>query len=124
MNDFVVTKQGGIAFVDFPARDILDSAIAQQIGNSLRDMVEKREVFNILIDLKAVHLITSAMIGEFIKLHSRCETGDVHLKFCNLSKELIDLLKKLKLNKTFQVYASRLEAVRAFQAEAIANKKS
>jgi anti-anti-sigma factor len=124
MNDFVVTKQSGIAFVDFPARDILDSAIAHEIGNSLRDLVEKREVFNILIDLKAVHLITSAMIGEFIKLHNRCEAGDVHLKFCNLSKELVELLKKLKLNKTFRVYPSRLEAVHAFQAESKSGKKS
>lgn len=116
MADLVVTKANGIAFVDFAESEILDMAQSRSIGLKLMELVESKEAFDILVDFKRVRLITSSMIGELIRLRQKCEATDVDLKFCNMSTDLYNLLKKLKLDKSFDIYTSRDAALKAFQA--------
>jgi anti-anti-sigma regulatory factor len=55
------------------------------------------------------------MIGELLKLRKKCDEGHVDLKFCNLSSDLLSLLKKLKLDRMFDIFATREDAVKAIQ---------
>jgi len=117
MSDVVVTKLNGIAFVDFAQTEILDLAQTNAIGGKLRALAESKEAFDMLIDFRRVRLITSSMIGELIKLKQKCEELSIELKFCNLSSDLAGLLKKLKLDKSFNIFATREQALKAIQTD-------
>lgn len=113
MSDIVITQTNGVAFVDFAQPEILSLMQATSIGAQLGRVVDEKEAFDMLIDFKRVRLITSSMIGELIKLKKKCDDGNVELKFCNLSSDLLSILKKLKLDRSFAIYASRDDAVKA-----------
>ena len=116
MNEIFVTKAGDGAIVDFVETEILDQVKARAIGLKLRELVAQGDVSNLLIDFRRVKLITSSMIGELLQLRQKCDEAQVHLKFCSLSSDLTKLLKITKLDKSFDIYASRDLAVKAFQA--------
>ena len=119
MSELIVTKVGEVAIVNFVGTEILDMAQSKAIGIKLCATVEQPDVSCLVIDFGRVKLITSSMIGELIQVRKKSAERQVILKLCSLSSELIKLLKLLKLDKSFEIYASRELAVKALQA----NKK-
>ena len=115
MVEIFVTRESGVAVVDFAAKEVLDMAKAATVGRHLSDLVERGDLGNVLIDFRNVKLMTSTMINELLQVRKKCADHRVHLKFCSLSHELTDLFKKLKLDKTFEIYGSRGQALKAFQ---------
>ena len=114
MAELFVTRANGVAIVDFQEKEILDIAKSIAIGVQLCEIVDSGEVVNLLIDFRFVKLMTSSTIGELLQFRTKCTDSQVHLVFCNLSKDLTELLKKLKLDKSFEIYKSREQAVKAF----------
>lgn len=114
MAELFVTRENGIAIVDFQEKEILDIAKSKAIGDKLCAIVDQGDDSNLLIDFRFLRLMTSSMIGEFLQLRKKCNESQINLKFCALSNELADLLKKLKLDKVFEIYKSRELAVKAF----------
>lgn len=112
MADFVVANLQGIAVVDFTTSEILDVAKSMSIGARLGELVDSKEACDLVVDFRNVKLITSTMIGELLRLKKKCGDAQVELKFCGLSKELTVLLKKLKLDKSFDIFATREEALK------------
>lgn len=118
MAEIYVTRANGNAFVDFAVAEVLDISVSNRIGTQMQEVVDRGDVTNLVVDFRRIKLMTSSMIGELIKLRSLCEEAKVQLYFCNLSNELAGLLKKLKLDKSFKIYATREHVVKA-----IASKK-
>jgi anti-sigma B factor antagonist len=115
MSGLIVTRSPGVALVDFAATEILDMAQAKTIGAQLVALAESKEAFDVIVDFRRVKLITSTMIGELIRFRQKCDENNVALKFCNMSKDLYGLLKKLKLHKSFDIFDSRDDAVAAIE---------
>ncbi len=117
MNEIFVTKIRDGVIVDFVETEILDVVKSRSIGLQLRELVAQGNVSNLLIDFRHVKLITSSMIGELLQLRQKCDEAKVNLKFCSLSSDLTKLLKITKLDKSFDIYSDREQAVKAFQAK-------
>jgi anti-anti-sigma factor len=115
MAEFIVTRANGVSIVDFAEKESLDIEKSKAIGRKLREIVDSGEVANLLIDFRFVTLITSSTVAELLQLRKKCSESHVRLKFCTLSHDLADLLKKLKLDKSFEIYPSRDPAVKAFE---------
>ncbi len=116
MSDLIVTKVGEVAIVNFVGTEILDMAQSRAIGSQLCATVEQPDVSCLVIDFGRVKLMTSSMIGELIQVRKRSAEKQVILKLCNLTNELTKLLKLLKLDKSFDIHASRDLAIKSIQA--------
>ncbi len=114
MVELSVANVNGIAVVDFQENEILDIEKSRAIALKLAEIVDRGAVSNLLIDFRFVKLITSSMIDELLQLRKKCTVSQVRLIFCNLSNDLTDVMKKLKLDKIFEIYESREQAVMAF----------
>lgn len=110
MPGLTVSPEGGFLLVEFQGQPILNAAVAEATGLELRDLVNKGQGESIVLDFSRVQLMTSAMIGEFMKLHRLCEEKGLKLLFLNLSKDLLDVLKACRLEKVFHIAPNR-EAV-------------
>ncbi len=114
MSGLITRQIGDVLVADFTDSAILDQDKLAAVGAQLRGLPNLSESQKILVDMRRVGLVTSSMIGEFIKLRQACDEANIELKLCSLSKELLTLFKKMKLNKLFSVYPSRERALKAF----------
>jgi anti-anti-sigma factor len=101
-----VSPQGGFLMVEFDGIPILNALVAERTGHELRELVEQGKGEAIVLDFSRVQLMTSGMIGEFMKLQRRCEEKGVKLLFFNLSKELLDVFKVCRLDKVLKIVTS------------------
>lgn len=114
MAGIVVTREQGVAVIDFAAKEVLDMAASATIGRDLAQAVDSTDLGSMLIDFRNVKLVTSMMINELLQVRKKCLDKRITLKLCSLSAELADLFKKLKLDKTFEIYRNRADALTAF----------
>jgi anti-anti-sigma factor len=114
MADLLVAHQGNTTIIEFADKEVLDIAKSTELGVRLREIIDQSNDPNLLIDFGRVRLITSSVIGELLQAHKKCQDNKIHLKLCNFSNELTGLFKKLKLDKVFEIYASRFDALKAF----------
>lgn len=59
--------------------------------------------WRVIVDLRDVALLSSVGLGMLITMHKRCSEGRGKVAVCNLSKELIELIKMTKLDRVFAV---------------------
>ena len=114
MAELIPQVVGDILVIDFSSNSILDASRATAVGAELRSMLDQTEQTKVLLDFRRVTLITSGMIGELLKVKKKCHEERVDLAMCNFSSDLMDLFRKLKLQKTFEIFGNRDKAFRAF----------
>ncbi len=113
MVEIFVTRERGVAVVEFAAKEVLDMAKTAMVGRQLMDLAERSDLPNLLIDFHNVQLLTSTMINELLQVRKKCAEQHIHLKLCGMSPELSDVFKKLKLEKTFEIHGDRAQALKA-----------
>lgn len=112
MKNFSVTPQGGFLMIEFRSQPILNAAVAEATGEELRQLAAGSPGKSIVLDLGAVKLMTSAMIGEFMKLNRICEEKGIKLVFFNLSSDLMSVIKLCRLENVFRIAGSREEVAK------------
>ena len=56
----------------------------------------------------------SAMIGKVILLNKKCKTDNVNLKLSNISPNVMEVFKIMRLNKVLSIYGDEAKAIAAF----------
>jgi anti-sigma B factor antagonist len=92
---------------------ILDAPKAFRIKGELKALITQQHV-QLVLDLSAVELVDSAGFGIFISILKRTRYLNGQLKLAGVSPELLDLFSFLSLDKVFQIYQSREEAISDF----------
>jgi anti-sigma B factor antagonist len=82
------------------------------IGRELLTLPE-RSGGMILLDLREVEFISSALLGKLIALHSECKTGKIDLRIYNVPPLIMDVIKISRLDFLFKIYDSEEDAVGA-----------
>lgn len=105
----------GTLVVYFNDAKILDEAIIQRIGTALVEAAdaagsEKRMVLN----FRGVNFMSSAMIGKLVLLSKKCRKDSIALKLCEISGNVQEVFKIMKLNKVFEIYKTEEKALKAF----------
>jgi len=105
----------GVLIVSFTDTKILDEAKIQSIGTELMNAAtaanaEKR----LLINFHGVGFMSSAMIGKLVLLNKKCKTDGITLKLSDISNEVSEVFKIMKLNKVFDIYKSEEKALKSF----------
>ena len=58
--------------------------------------------------------MSSAMIGKVILLNKKCKGAKVNLKLCEISDNVMEVFKLMRLNKILDIQKSEEKALAAF----------
>jgi anti-anti-sigma factor len=68
----------------------------------------------LLLDFSQVEFMTSAMIGEIVRLHSQCKCDKVRLKLCGICPNIAEVFKITGLAKVLEIHPDGIKAIEAF----------
>ena len=116
MSSLRTQEQEDVVIVSFTDTKILDDVRIQQIG---KDLVEKAMQVKdggqkMVLDFEGVGFMSSAMIGKLVLLNKKCKQEDVKLKLCNISPNVAEVFKIMRLNKVFDIFKDQEKAIKSF----------
>ena len=104
-----------VKVVYFNDAKILDEARIQQIGQELMGCVatagQKKKM---VLNFQGVSFMSSAMIGKLVLLNKKCKTSNIDLKLCEITPNVAEVFKIMRLNKVFDIYKDEEKAIKAF----------
>jgi anti-sigma B factor antagonist len=115
MGSLRTQETDGVLVVYFTDSKILDEAKIQKIGSELiaaadAAAADKKMVLN----FTGVGFMSSAMIGKLVLLNKKCKMDGIDLKLSDISGNVQEVFKIMKLNKVFDIYKTEEKALKSF----------
>ena len=111
----IVTRaEGDVLILQFTDSQILDEGKIEEMNAELLKIVTHCEEKKLLFNFSDVQFMSSAVLGKLIKINKICTDREIHLKFCEIAKDLLQVFKITRLNKVFDIYANEKKALAAF----------
>lgn len=107
-------KHEDILVVGFTDSKILDSQRIEEVGRELQEVIPRAEHRKLLLNFRGVSFMSSAMITKLVMLNKGCKAQGVHLKFCEVSPNVMEVFKITKLNKLFDIQEDEEKALASF----------
>ena len=114
MSSLRTVENEDVTVVYFNEAKILDDARIQQIGADLLEMSNKAAEGKLLLNFQGVAFMSSAMIGKLVLLNKKCKTNNVQLKLCNITPNVAEVFKIMRLNKVFDIYKDEEKALKSY----------
>ena len=114
MSSLQLEEHDDVLVVKFTDAKILDDARIQQIGKELLDMTGQAPSGKVVLNFQGVAFMSSAMIGKLVLLNKKCKSTKIDLKLCDISPNVNEVFKIMRLNKVFEIYKDQEKAVKAF----------
>jgi len=77
-------------------------------------MANRAEPGKLLLNFSDVRFMSSSMLGKRIKRNKKCKHEKTRLKLCSISKDIMQVVKLMKLNKLLDICADETRAMIAF----------
>jgi anti-sigma B factor antagonist len=110
---------GDVLVVYFTDSRMLDDPRIQQIGTELTAVVERCETGKLLLNFEEVKFMSSAMLGKIMLVQKKCKQGDVKLKLCNISGDIMEVFKMMRLHKVLDIYKEEAKALSSFEKKGL-----
>jgi anti-sigma B factor antagonist len=108
-------EKGEVLVVYFNDAKILDEAKIQLIGKELMEKVAEAKSKKLVLNFQSVTFMSSAMIGKLILLNKKCKADDVKLKMCNISDNVMEVFKLMRLNKILDLQPDEEKALASYE---------
>jgi anti-anti-sigma factor len=89
----VISESHGVTVVDFRGATILDAAAADAVAAELYPLIDTQARKRILLDMRAVKLIASQMLGVLVALHKKAGNIGARVVLCGLPPNLRQMLE-------------------------------
>jgi len=110
-----VTQSEGASVVEFLDRKILEEFTINEIGDQLSTLVGAGGgKLRLLLNFRNVEHLSSAALGMLIKLHNEMKKTGGKLRLSDINPQIFEVFKITRLNKLFEIYDTRAEALRSF----------
>ncbi len=106
------TNQDGILVVVLHTASIYEEEIIEQIGRDLNSLLTTTEINRMVVDIKAVCLITSSLIGKFVHLHRKLKKENGCLVLCGVQGHLETIFRASNLLKYFNIVSNQEKAIK------------
>lgn len=106
------TLSNDVLIIDFIETKILNHETLVDIEQDFTRIADDFGPARILIDLNRIELMTSMMIGEFIKFNTRCKEANKQVMFCNLTSQIAEIFKITRLDTIMSITGTRAEALK------------
>ncbi len=90
---------------------------AEEFYFYVETLVEDHPLNAIVLNLEQVRKIDSAGIGKIFSLYKRCQKRQMQLTICNVSDDLLDMIKSIGLGSIFTFHKSEEEALASLQTQ-------
>ncbi len=120
MDPLSIRDKDDIVIVSFNQVKILDPAAIRQIGDELKNLtLQAAAGRKLLLDFSRVEFMSSAMIGEIMRLHKQCKQDKVKLKLCCISPNILEVFQITGLTKLLEIHPDGVKAIEAFGPPAL-----
>ncbi len=115
MPQLCIRDKDDVVIVSFSQVKILDEGSIQQIGQEFQNLtMQAASGRKLLLDFSRVEFMSSAMIGQIVKLHKQCKNDKIRLKLCNICPNIMEIFKITGLVKLLDIHPDGAKAIEAF----------
>lgn len=115
MDPLLIRDKDDVVVVSFNHVKILDEATIRQIGQDFKNLsLQAAANKKLLLDFSRVEFMTSAMIGEIVKLHRQCKRDKIRLRLCSICPNIMEVFKITGLTKILEIHSDGIKALAAF----------
>ena len=111
---FKVENYAGVILVTFTDNAMLETAVIDQIGKALYDLVETQQHQKLILDFSYVKSLSSHTLGILLTLRGKARAIRGTVRLCGLRPDLMKVFKITNLDEMFQFHANDIEALAAF----------
>ena len=104
-------RRGDVGVVRFLTSQVLDEMNVQQLGEELRQLVDKQYLVKVVINFERVKFLSSAVLGKLISLHKRLGKEKGRLALCCINKDVRQVFKITRLDKLIPIFDSEESAL-------------
>ena len=112
-----IRNSGGVQFVQFADRKILDELAISEMGEELTNLVSNNANVRLLLSFKNVEHLSSAALGVLITLNRLVNDKGGQLRLAEISPQIFEVFKITRLNKLFTIYPTTQEALASFDQD-------
>lgn len=110
----VVSRDGEVTIVELLDEEILEEVTINLVSDSLFSVVMENPGLKLLLCFSRVKHFSSSALGMLIRLNKRVEENGGQLKLCRIQPALYEIFVITKLNKLFDIYQEKNEALGDF----------
>ena len=94
----------------------LDASRSYEFKDEIKELVESKKIYRLVIDLSAVEFIDSSGLGCLIAALRLSHSQNGEVRLCGLCKQVRSVFELVSLDKLFQSYDNAEAAVQSFKA--------
>jgi anti-sigma B factor antagonist len=111
--ELAIEKVGDVAVVEIPV-DELDASNTGELKHDIAPVLEANT--KLVIDLSRLRFVDSSGLGAILSCLRQLTAKGGDLKLSGMQKQVRAVFELVRMHRIFDIYATREEAVRAFQA--------
>lgn len=111
--ELAVEKVGDVAVVEIPV-DELDASNTGELKHDIAPVLEANA--KLVIDLSRLRFVDSSGLGAILSCLRQLTSKGGDLKLSGMQKQVRAVFELVRMHRIFDIYGTREEAVRAFQA--------
>jgi len=112
--ELAIDKTGGVAVMAVPV-DELDANNAAELKRDIAPLLQANT--KVVLDLSRVRFMDSSGLGAMLSCLRQLTARKGDLKLCGMSRQVRGAFEVVRLNRIFDIYPTRAEAVLAFQSK-------
>lgn len=115
MPHLAISDKNDVVVASFAQARIIDDTTIREIGGEMSKLpLEAAACRKLLLNFGRVEFMSSAMIGQILKLSKLCQNDKIKLKLCAISPNIMEVFKLMNLHKVLDLCGSEADALEAF----------
>ena len=109
--------------VTFTQSRILDEGTIRSIGAEFEKLTtESAADRKLLLNFRGVDYMSSAMLGQIMKLYKQCKADNIKLKICSICPQVLEIFTITRLHKVLAIEADEAAALASFSGDGVKKK--
>ena len=115
MANLTIQERGEVVMVTFTQTRILDENTIRAIGSEFANLtLEAAADHKLLLNFSGVDFMSSAMLGQIVRLNKQCKNDNIKLKLCSICPQVLEVFTITKLDKLIDIAPDEATALAAF----------
>jgi len=113
--NLTIQERGDVVMVTFTQTRILDENTIRAIGSEFANLtLEAAADHKLLLNFAGVDFMSSAMLGQIVRLNKQCKNDNIKLKLCSICPQVLEVFTITKLDKLIEIAADEATALASF----------
>lgn len=110
-----IQDRGEVVMVTFVESRILDESTIRAVGAEFDKLtLEAAADRKLLVNFVGVDYMSSAMLGQVMRLSKKCKADGIKLKLCGICPQVLEIFEITKLTKILDIEPDEASALAAF----------